>query len=80
MGRKMHCSNLYILFTFFFIIVLNGSALWHLQRFLQGVKYIILEFTPSTAFLYPSPIPGTVSTGIIFALYVYKLFALYSFS
>jgi hypothetical protein len=42
---------------------------WHLQRFLQCVKYIILEFIPSTALLYPRlPIPGMISTGIIFAL------------
>jgi hypothetical protein len=44
--------------------VLGGVTL-HLQRFLQ---YVVLEFTPSTIFLYSSlsPIPGVVSTGLIF--------------
>jgi hypothetical protein len=32
-------------FLFFsFIIVLGGSTLWHLHRFLQCIKYIIHEF------------------------------------
>jgi hypothetical protein len=51
-----------------FIVVLGGDTLWHLQRFLQCVNYIILEFTSSTLYFIPSPpIHGTVSTGIIFA-------------
>jgi hypothetical protein len=38
----------------------------HLQKFLQSIKYIITGFIPSPALLY-SPIPGIISTGIIFA-------------
>jgi hypothetical protein len=34
---------------------------------LQYIKYLVLEFTPSTTLLYPFPhIPGIVSTDIIF--------------
>jgi hypothetical protein len=37
-----------------FIVVLGGGTLWHLQKFLQSIKYIAIEFTPSTVFHYLS--------------------------
>jgi hypothetical protein len=54
-----------------FIVVLGGDTLWLLLKLLQWIKYIILEFTPSTVFLYPpSPcIPRIVSMGIILYLH-----------
>jgi hypothetical protein len=59
------CNILFI----YFIFVLGGGTLWHLQEFLwhlqeflQCIKYIIpLSLIP------PPPITGIVSTGIIFA-------------
>jgi hypothetical protein len=43
----------------FFIVVLGGGTMWHFQKFLQYIKYIILEFSflhHSPLFL-PPPIP-----------------------
>jgi hypothetical protein len=48
--------------------MLIGSTLEYLQRFLRCVKLSLLEFMPFTAVLRHLPsIPGTVSTGTIFA-------------
>jgi hypothetical protein len=49
---------------FFFFYCCAGATLWHLQNFLQYTEYIIVDFTPSTTLL--SPVPGVVSTGLIF--------------
>jgi hypothetical protein len=50
-----------ILFYFyFFIIVLGGGTLEYLQKFLQCIKYVIFEFTPSATLLShltSSPLP-----------------------
>jgi hypothetical protein len=46
------------LFVFAFI-VLGGSTLWHLQRFLKCIKYVILEVTPPLLSSIPSPRIGS---------------------
>jgi hypothetical protein len=39
-----------------FIVVLGGSTLWHLKRFVQFIKCIILNSPPSLlSFILPSP-------------------------
>jgi hypothetical protein len=56
------------IFILLFIVVLGRGTLEYLQRFLQCITYLILEFTTSAALFHPPfLIPGTVSTGIIFA-------------
>jgi hypothetical protein len=71
---------IYLLF-----IVLGGGTLWHLQRFIKCIKYILLESTPSTALPYsitPSPDSWNSFNRYHFCIYirVYTLFPLYSSS
>jgi hypothetical protein len=41
--------------SFFLIVVLGRGPLWLLQKFLQYIKYIVLEFTPPLlSFILPS--------------------------
>jgi hypothetical protein len=48
-----------IIFFFSFIVGLGGGTLWHLHRFLQGIKCAIHEFTSSTILLHlPPPTPS----------------------
>jgi hypothetical protein len=38
------CFSFEIQNIIFFIVVLGGGTLWHIQRFLQCTKYITLEY------------------------------------
>jgi hypothetical protein len=49
---------------------LGGGALWHSQRFLQYIKYIILEFTPPLfSFIPPPLIAGIIQQVSVFHLH-----------
>jgi hypothetical protein len=50
------------------MVVLGEGTLWHLQKFLQCIKYIKLEFTCSTSLLHPSPLRFIFSHQILRAL------------
>jgi hypothetical protein len=68
-------------YIFYFIVELGRGTLWHLQRFLQYIKYIILEFALSTIFLLSPPSPDLRNTfnKYLFSIYIhlYTVFAPY---
>jgi hypothetical protein len=43
------------------------NSLWYLQKLLQYMQWVIVELTPFIILYSPSPIPGIVSTDLIFA-------------
>jgi hypothetical protein len=62
-------TALFALDIFFkiFIVVLGRGTLWHLQKFLHYIKYIIAEFTlPTFSFISPSPQPRPRSSYLYF--------------
>jgi hypothetical protein len=60
------CPQLLFFLNCFPLLLCWVGVHWHLQRFLQCINYIILEFIFSLS--PPSPIHGIVTTGIIIAI------------
>jgi hypothetical protein len=51
---KYWISDLSFFGLYFFIVVLGGGTLWHLQKFSQYIKYILLKCTlPLFSFIPP---------------------------
>jgi hypothetical protein len=76
-------ENRVLIITFYSFIFLccAGGILWHLEKFLWYIKYIILKFTPSSSFFIPPPLTSWNSCNrFYFSIYmhVHTEFAPYS--
>jgi hypothetical protein len=66
-GKAFNCFYKLPYFDPFFFYCCAEDTLWRLQKFLQYIKYILLEYPPpSFSFIHPYPIPAIVSTDLIF--------------
>jgi hypothetical protein len=66
-AKGLSVLSLYIYVCIYIYIFFNccaGDTLWHLLKFLQCIKYLILEFSPTTILLYhPSPLYLVLMSG-----------------
>jgi hypothetical protein len=75
--KFFYFSECFSKFYLFFIVVLSGGTFWHLWKFLKMYQIYHIWIHPlyHSPLSYHSPIPGIVSTGIIFAFtYMYTHF------